>query len=365
MRAFDERDTIFSRVALCEGTPRYKEYYARRPELEDVDRQIREMPRKGMFRQMRPGSDSSSTGDRELAVQLIVKSSMELLDTLQEKGEKAQVSPRRIKIPLEEVTPFVKEVARHCGADLVGTIEMADHHFYTHHGERSPDHGLPVDRSLRYAIILAVETDRDMINRAPHVEEMLATIRGYRDVAYVGCGLTLYLKSLGYNAFLNTVRRYNAPLVPLARDAGLGQIGRHGMLITRQFGPRVRLGAVMTDLPLLSDRPVDFGLTDFCKRCGKCAKNCIGSAISAGGPGKRDGRPRWDFIDTNCMTIWRRVGTDCGVCLSTCPFSQGVDPETFDRIADGPKAIDQILADYEARHGDRPYIKDKLPIAQL
>ena len=68
MRAVYERDTMFSRVALREGTPRYKDYYARRPELEEPDSRVRRMPAKGLFRQMRPGADGEPVGDGELAV---------------------------------------------------------------------------------------------------------------------------------------------------------------------------------------------------------------------------------------------------------------------------------------------------------
>jgi ferredoxin len=324
------------------------------------------MPSKGIYRQVRPGREGEPTPDGQVAVQRIVRGNMALVRACREAAEKAGVSPQKLAFPPAEITPVIKEIARHYGADLVGILEMRDHHFYTHHGsDAGKAYGECVDRSLRYAVVLAVETDRDMINRAPHAEQMLATMKGYADVAAVGCKLAVYLKALGYGALLNTVIGYNAPLVPLARDAGLGQIGRHGLLITRDYGPRVRLGAVMTDLPLLSDEPVDFGLAEFCRRCDKCAANCIGDAISAGEPESVDGRPRWAFDDLACYRVWRRIGTDCGICLAACPFSQEIAPDLFDRIRDGGEAIDRVLADYEARYGKRPYIKDELPIARL
>ena len=366
MKPVDERDTVFSRMGLREGTPQYKEYYRQHPEREEGDREVRRMPRKGIYRQMGSALGDESGPDGELAVQLMARGNMALVRACIETAAKAEVSASKLIFPPAEITPVIKETARHYGADLVATIEMRDDHFYSHHGsDAGKACGECVDRSLRYAVVLAVETDRDMINRAPHAEQMLATTKGYADVSAVGSKLAVYLKALGYGAFLNTVFGYNAPLVPLARDAGLGQVGRHGMLITRDYGPRVRLGAVMTDLPLLSDEPVDFGLAEFCKRCGKCAANCIGRAIAAGDPESTNGQPCWPFNDVACYTIWKRIGTDCGICLSTCPFSQPVAPELFDRIRDGREAIDRILADYDARHGRRPYIKDKLPIAQL
>lgn len=365
MKPVDERDTVFSRMRLREGTPEYEEYYSRRPELEQADREVRQMPVKGMFGQIR-GNSAEGAPDRQLAVQAIVRGQMGSVRKCIETARNAEVSPRKLDIPPAEITPKIKQVARHFGADLVATLAMRDEHFYSHHGfETGKACGQAVDRGLRYAVVLAVETNREMINRAPHAEQMLATVKGYADVAAVGCKLAIYLKALGYGAFLNTVFGYNAPLVGLARDAGLGQIGRHGLLITREHGPRVRLGAVMTDLPLTSDGPVDFGLVEFCRRCGKCAADCLGKAIPAGQPREADGEHYWPTDPLACYTIWRRTGTDCGVCLATCPFSQGVDREQFDRIRQDPAVIDEILAAHDARYGRPPHIKEPLPIARL
>ncbi|MEM3060994.1 MAG: hypothetical protein QW265_01130, partial [Candidatus Bathyarchaeia archaeon] len=67
------------------------------------------------------------------------------------------------------------------------------------------------------------------------------------------------------------------PLVPIAKEAGLGWIGKSGMLITHRFGPRLRLNAVLTDALLESDKPFD---KDLCGSCLVCVKTCIGNAIS-------------------------------------------------------------------------------------
>jgi len=121
----------------------------------------------------------------------------------------------------------------------------------------------------------------------------------------------------------------------------------------------------MTDMPFASDSPVDFGVFEFCQRCRRCVRNCPGKAISSREAEQAGGYPRWGLVDTKCMAIWNRVGTDCGVCLSSCPFSQEIEASLVERIKGDPSAIEHILDDYERRHGDRPYIKDRLPIAQL
>ena len=70
--------------------------------------------------------------------------------------------------------------------------------------------------------------------------------------------------------------------IPMAVDAGLGQVGRMGLLMTPKYGPRVRIAKVITDMPLVPDRPISFGVTEFCEACGRCAEDCPGEAISAG-----------------------------------------------------------------------------------
>ena len=70
-------------------------------------------------------------------------------------------------------------------------------------------------------------------------------------------------------------------MVPLAVDAGLGEMGRLGYLLTKKLEPRVRLGAVTTTLPLLPDRPVDIGVADFYRICKKCATCCPSASMSA------------------------------------------------------------------------------------
>ena len=62
--------------------------------------------------------------------------------------------------------------------------------------------------------------------------------------------------------------------------AGLGELGKHGSLISREFGPNVRLATVLTDLPLEIDAPVDIGVEDLCAGCRRCTIDCPADAIA-------------------------------------------------------------------------------------
>jgi len=62
--------------------------------------------------------------------------------------------------------------------------------------------------------------------------------------------------------------------IPLALAAGLGEYGRHGMVITPEFGAGLRFGKIFADRPLHHDGPVHFGVKEFCESCNRCAEAC-------------------------------------------------------------------------------------------
>lgn len=90
--------------------------------------------------------------------------------------------------------------------------------------------------------------------------------------------LAEFIRELGYVA-IPGVNDLGAS-VAFAVDAGLGELGRTNRLITPEFGPAVRLCKVFTDMPLATDRPVRFGILEFCRVCKRCAESCPSEALS-------------------------------------------------------------------------------------
>lgn len=165
--------------------------------------------------------------------------------------------------------------------------------------------------------------DRGMIQCAPGPPVIVETARRYVEAADISIQLAGWLRRLGYGARAHIAgSNYQAMVVPLAWAAGLGELGRMGILITPKLGPRVRLGLVTTDLPLIVDNPVAFGVQDFCMTCLKCARNCPSKAISFDPPEESNGVIRWVIDREECYRYWRKMGTDCSVCLSVCPYSK-------------------------------------------
>ena len=83
-------------------------------------------------------------------------------------------------------------------------------------------------------------------------------------------------------------------------------------------------------MPLAPDVPIETGATAFCESCKKCAHTCPARAIPEGPRGfepvgefSSPGIKQWMLDNRKCYDFWGKVGTDCGICLVTCPFNKG------------------------------------------
>jgi ferredoxin len=139
--------------------------------------------------------------------------------------------------------------------------------------------------------------------------------------------LAAAIRQMGYPARAHIDGNYRviAPLV--ARDAGLGEIGRMGLLMTPHEGPRVRLGVVTTNLDLIPDKQeAGAAMIDFCTICKKCAENCPSKSIPFGEREEVNGVRRWRIDPETCFRYWNVIGTDCGICMKVCPYSHPNTP---------------------------------------
>lgn len=107
-----------------------------------------------------------------------------------------------------------------------------------------------------------------------------------------------------------------------ATRAGLGWIGIHAQLITRPFGPWVRLGTVFTNMDLPCGRPLE---RSFCGHCRRCVDACPAGALS--GTPWYPGLPRETMLDVLACDRWKKEnylrynnGHNCGICVAVCPY---------------------------------------------
>jgi len=229
----------------------------------------------------------------------------------------------------EQMSREVKHVAKAFGADLVGITGYDERWVYTHAysrmGETEKPQELPED--LPNVIVIAQEMKKDLLDTVPSALSGAATGIGYSADTLVLLGLTQYIINLGYRAV--ATMNDTALAVPYAIKAGLGEYGRLGLLITEEFGPRVRIGKIFTDLPLSHDVPKSFGVKEFCNTCSRCADACPVGAIPKGPPtaevynkSNLVGITKWTVNAEPCFKFWSNQNSDCSICVRVCPYNQ-------------------------------------------
>ena len=252
----------------------------------------------------------------------------------------------------EDAAKKIKKAARFLGADLVGITKHDSLWDYSRLIKPRPDEG-PGERDgqeegerrrptfderfesiepdfpfkPQSVIVLAFEMDYEAMAASPSALEGAATGLGYSRMSATGYSVANFIRSLGYKAFAcgNDV----SLSAPYAFAAGLGELGRTGLLVTREYGPRVRLAKVYTELKLKHDKPKTFGVWEFCKSCKRCADECPSGAISDGEPtleGKtisnNPGTLKWYINPELCYQFWSENRSDCANCISACPFNK-------------------------------------------
>lgn len=245
----------------------------------------------------------------------------------------------------------IKTVARLFGADLVAITKIDRRWVYSRWFDEETKESYPIlfsdeteqkvqtptvreDRTqvipkeMEYAIVMVLSMNQEGMAAAPTLTEMGTTYIAYAKLGFLTFTVAEFIRGLGYHAL--PMINDTALSVPLAIDAGLGQAGRHGLLITPQFGPRCRICKVLTDLPLETESPIDFGVTAFCEVCKKCADHCPGGAISKkarshepGSVSSNRGVLKWEFNAEKCRKFQTEsTGTNCGVCIRVCPYNK-------------------------------------------
>ncbi|MFA6809287.1 MAG: reductive dehalogenase [Eubacteriales bacterium] len=229
-----------------------------------------------------------------------------------------------------EASDTVKRAASFLGADDVGITEFDErwvyNNFFNYTTKESEYEDFPF--KVTNVIAMVYEMDYDAFRTAPTLIESAGAGYCYSRMAETGHKVATFIRKLGYNAI--ACGNCTALSVPIAIQAGLGEIGRNGLLIHPRFGPRVRINKIFTDLPMQIDKPITFGVREFCKSCKKCAIACPSQAISyddepsMSGPtiSNCNGVEKWYIDPEKCVQSWGEFGGDCGSCIASCPYNK-------------------------------------------
>ena len=317
---YDERDHMFSRNSLQYYPGIAKEYYDKHPELSGMDAQIHEKPELGE----KGGRfyDSYLTPVAAAAFNVLSKTQHLV------RGEKAE---DKEDIDIERFTRIIREIAYYYGAVDLGIARLKGYHLYSHAGRNRENYGECIENNHRSAIVIIVAMDAKVLKEAPTVSVILESSKRYVESAKIAHIIAEYIRSFGYDARSHVDGNYEALCVPLANDAGLGEVGRIGLLIHPVYGPCVRISAVTTELELPETKGKNYHIGTFCQICRKCADNCPGGAISKRDKTSTRNFQHWSIRQESCYSFWKDVGTDCGFCIRVCPYTR---PNTlFHRLA--------------------------------
>lgn len=223
----------------------------------------------------------------------------------------------------EAMSRHIKETAYFLRADLVGICELPPYAVFTH----SRWDGKPIELKHKYAVAILVDQDwktssasmgSDWVSNA-------MSFMSYSTSGFIACILADYIRRLGYPARGHHAMNYQVVVPPILLWAGLGEMCRIGDIVLNPFlGPRFKAAVVTTDLPLAVDKPIDFGLQDFCSKCRKCARECPSQAISYRGKVIYNGYERWpaDIQKCTSMRVGNQHGSGCGTCIKVCPWNK-------------------------------------------
>jgi len=319
---FDERENVHARYELVPDTQEWNDFYRNFPKWERIDLKTKSLP--GMMKVGHPW-DLPILANERVVIRMLCDD--EVVDGIP--------SPERQVIRPERATEKIKGVARHLGADLVRIGPLNPAFVYSHIGKTrgypGRKRGAPISLTHTNAISLAIGLNTDMIKTGPVLPEYAEVSRVYLQLAMISVTIAGYIRSLGYPARAHNLLNYQVLCVPVAIDAGMGQLGRHGLMLTKEFGSCLKLAVVTTDLPLTYDSTVDIGGDAFCAHCKICAESCPSKAIPTGDKVVVRGVEKWRIIPEACFYIWNETGTDCGVCVASCPWTK--PKTTFHNLA--------------------------------
>ncbi|HHS13309.1 MAG TPA: reductive dehalogenase [bacterium] len=316
-----------------EGLPEYLQlYYKEHPEDFDLDLyNYREL-----FPKMR--SDAVRYGDAFLLAEAWSHAmSAVQVEPISEPPEIADFPGRRRGFmggdpqkPLKMKTPqktsrLIKKIAHELGSTLVGVTRLNPDWVYSHpmRGRGlDPDEYLEVPKHWEYAIVVGTPMSWDPMYANPNYGTSEDAYSISRIVAFRLCA---FIKRLGYAArphYPGT--SYDLMVPPIMVDAGIGEQARNSVVITPELGMNFRAAVVTTNLPMMPDKPIDFGVQSFCETCKVCAEQCPSGAITMGGKEVIRGYRRWHLHAAKCYNFWNsNLGNmGCRLCVAVCPYTR-------------------------------------------
>jgi ferredoxin len=242
------------------------------------------------------------------------------------RASRMQPAPRTRTLPPDELTRMLRTEARRIGLSRIGIA--ANDPRYTF--EKTDAEQLPT------VIVCLLEQDWELTQKIPSDEAEQAAFFGYAEGMSRTAELSEFLKGLGYRAAPQGLTG-DGIAIHYAIEAGLGQLGINGQLLTPEAGSRCRILMLTTDATLTLDEPVDYGLHKVCDECQACVRNCpVGAIPKARKPFR--GVVKSKLNTARCLPVVAQA-EGCAICMKVCP----VQRYGLDAILDHREKTGEIL----------------------
>jgi ferredoxin len=212
---------------------------------------------------------------------------------------------------LEKLKRETKEFAKSVGFGLSGFTKI-DRRFIA----KGKDNKFPYDTAL----VMGMEIDYDLLEEVPYPGRELFDFEVYVKAGKRVFEVANFIRSKGHKCFVRIAFDGWIKYPPHAIMAGLGELGAQGVVITKEFGPRLRWSMISIDADIEPDGPVDLGMAEYCDACMLCVKACPGDAISYERIWWRGVKKRKNN-DTKCYPYFRKF-EGCGICIKVCPVNR-------------------------------------------
>ncbi len=231
----------------------------------------------------------------------------------------------KTKAPLPDeptaLSRHIKQLGYFLRADIVGICRLPQYAVYSHDMA-----GKEVKLDHKNAIVVVVDQNYETMLGSTGDDWISGSqsFIGYSNTALISCVMANYIRRLGYPARAHHAMTYQVVVPPLLVLAGIGEMSRAGIVLNPFLGTRFKAAVVTTDLPLEPDKPIDFGLQEFCEKCLKCAVECHANAIPKGGKVMYNGYETWHFDAGQCSKFrtTNPHGSACGRCIKVCPWNK-------------------------------------------
>ncbi|MDA3911036.1 MAG: 4Fe-4S dicluster domain-containing protein [Bacteroidales bacterium] len=307
----DERITMFSRSALQAESLAFHEFYNSYPDLQKIDAKWRQNP--GLLSPESKFFDRFHFAAAEASFRIIAEN---------RKQQLFKPTKTASEIDVNQMKKHLKTWSKQLGAQAIGFTALKTYHRYSHRGY-GENYGKPISQNHNFAIAILVPMSHKAVQKAPLAPTVSESANQYVKSGIIALQIAAFLSELGYEAKAHIDGGYDLVLPLVAQDAGLGTIGRMGIMISEKTGPRCRIAVVSTNLKLneTQHKAIDKSIISFCNICKKCANVCPSAAISKKKRETINGITRWQINQEACYTYWTKSGTDCARCMAACPYS--------------------------------------------